>query len=391
MTKLLKNVEVYEPKYIGKKDILSFGGKIQEINTNINLDGTGVKVDVIDCSGLTAIPGFIDQHVHVIGAGGEAGPWTRVPEIMFSEFIKAGVTTCVTFLGTDSVTRNLQDLLAKVRGLEYEGISMYMMTGSYRVPIVTITGDIRTDIVSIEKIIGVGELSISDSRSSQPTEEEMIRIATDVKIAGMLKGQKTTIHLHVGDGKDGLKKIIEIIKKAELPVNLFVPTHVNRKASLLKDSEDFMKMGGCVDLTSGLEEYFPTVKKPSKIIARWLKEGFCIDNMTVSSDGNGAITVFNKLGKIEKMFTSKLISMYKDFVSLVKYEDVDMETAVKPFTINPARNIGVEDTKGRIKKGWDADILLIDDKFQLDTVIAKGEVLMKNSKIQKYGLFEKDN
>ena len=76
---LIKNVEVYSPEYKGKKDVFVSGGKIVLIEENINFENE--KIKIIDGSGKKLTPGFIDQHVHITGGGGEGSFKTRAPEI----------------------------------------------------------------------------------------------------------------------------------------------------------------------------------------------------------------------------------------------------------------------------------------------------------------------
>ena len=72
-----------------------------------------------------------------IGGGGEGGFSTRTPEATLSDLTTAGVTTVVGTLGTDGIARDMNALLAKARGLEEEGITTYIYTGSYRLPLRT--------------------------------------------------------------------------------------------------------------------------------------------------------------------------------------------------------------------------------------------------------------
>ncbi len=117
-------------------------------------------VEVVSAEGKTVIPGYVDQHVHVIGGGGEAGPYSRTPEVMLSDVTTAGVTTVIGVLGTDGTGRHPESLLAKVRGLETEGISAYMLTASYEIPLRTMTGDAGRDIILIDKVLGIGKNGI---------------------------------------------------------------------------------------------------------------------------------------------------------------------------------------------------------------------------------------
>jgi beta-aspartyl-dipeptidase (metallo-type) len=121
---LIKNAEVFQPGYLGKKDILIAGEKIVAIENKIDIKWPeNFRVIVIDGSGKKVIPGLIDAHVHIAGAGGEGGPSTRTPEMQLSHMLDGGITTVIGCLGTDGFTRSLETLLMKVKSLRAEGVS----------------------------------------------------------------------------------------------------------------------------------------------------------------------------------------------------------------------------------------------------------------------------
>lgn len=227
MFKILKGGHCFTPDDIGIKDILVVFDKIGGINDEITIDNLG-DVEIIDCRDCYICPGIIDQHVHITGGGGEQGPISRIPEVMFSQVIQAGVTTLVGVLGFDSVSRSIAGLLAKARGLEADGITTYIYTGSYGSPTETLTGRVLTDIVLLDKVIGVGEIAISDFRSFHPTLPDLRVLASEANGGGMLGGKAGILHLHVGDGKEGLEPLFRLIDESDFPIQMFVPTHINR-------------------------------------------------------------------------------------------------------------------------------------------------------------------
>ncbi|HPP36636.1 MAG TPA: hypothetical protein PK767_10405 [Clostridiales bacterium] len=81
MFRILKNVEIYTPEYAGSKDILTAYGKIALIADKIDI-AQPLRPDVVDCSGMAAVPGLIDQHVHITGGGGEQGPGSTIGPIV---------------------------------------------------------------------------------------------------------------------------------------------------------------------------------------------------------------------------------------------------------------------------------------------------------------------
>ena len=224
---LLKNAHVFAPDDIGQQDILIAGEKIAAIGKDLTLPAV-YNCHTVDCTGLKAVPGFVDSHVHLIGGGGEGGYNTRTPEIQLSKITTAGVTTVLGLLGTDGVTRHVESLLAKARGLENEGISTYIYSGSYEMPTPTITGSVRRDIILIDKVIGTGEIAMSDHRSSQSPVSAYREITAEARVGGMLSGKAGVVNMHVGDGTDDLKYLREITANGELPRTQVIPTHVNR-------------------------------------------------------------------------------------------------------------------------------------------------------------------
>ena len=229
---LLKNADVYTPAAAGRADILAAGGRILRIEPGIQLPSA--YVDEVDASGLIAVPGFIDGHVHMTGGGGEGGFATRTPELMLSDAIRGGVTTVVGCLGTDGVTRTPAGLLAKAKALDEEGLSTFIYTGHYGVPVQTLTGSIERDLLLIDKVIGVGEVALSDHRSDQPTFDEFARLAAEARRGGILSGKAGVVNVHMGDGRRGLAMLRRIIEETEIPVTQFLPTHIGRNPGALR-------------------------------------------------------------------------------------------------------------------------------------------------------------
>ena len=392
MIKLIKNAEVYAPDYLGKKDVLLIGDKIVAIDNNISLKlNELVEVTEIDGEGKKLVPGFIDSHVHLMGGGGEGGFVTRTPEATLSGLTTSGVTTVVGTLGTDGVTRDLISLLAKAKGLEEEGITTYIYSGSYRLPLKTITGEIMKDIMVIDKIIGIGEVAISDHRSSQPTFEEFLRAVSDARVAGMLSGKAGIINIHLGDGKRKIDMIRRAIDETEIPVTQFLPTHINRSPELFEECVSYAKDGGYVDFTGSEDPDFweetDGEVRFSKGLKRLLDEGVNINNFTLSSDGQGSLPMFNEKKEFIGLGVGKSTCLIKSIKECVFKEEIPLEIAIRAITSNPAKILKLN-KKGKIEVNFDADLCLLDENLDVDTVIAKGKIMVENKKAVVYGMFE---
>jgi beta-aspartyl-dipeptidase (metallo-type) len=385
---LIKNAEVYQPEYLGKKDILIAGEKIISIENEIDITSLkNIEIQVIDGNGKKLIPGLIDAHAHIAGAGGEGGPSTRTPEMQLSHMLDGGITTIVGCLGTDGFTRSLESVLMKVKSLKAEGVSAYMYTGAYQVPTPTILGDIGKDIALIEEIIGVGEIALSDHRSSCPTTDELIRLVEHARVGGMLGGKAGIANIHLGDAKNPFQPIYDAIAKSELKITQFFPTHCNRNHYIFEDAKIYGE-NGFIDLTASSYPYDPFNEiKPSKAIIELIKSGVPPEHITMTSDGNGSIPNFDKAGHLISIDIALPKSIFSEMVDTVIYEKLPLEKALKVVTSNVAGILKLKN-KGKLEVGKDADILLLDKDYIISDMIARGQFMTHNYKRLKKGTYE---
>jgi beta-aspartyl-dipeptidase (metallo-type) len=385
MFTLIKGGSVYGPAKLGVKDILLCGRTIAKIADRIDVP-PAFGATVIDASGKTVTPGFIDLHVHFLGGGGEAGPRTRTPEITLSKITRAGVTTAVGCIGTDDVSRRPETLLSKAMQLDEEGITTYIYCGSYQFPMPTITGSVRSDIALIPKVIGVGEIAVSDHRSSQPSFDELCRVAAEARVGGMIGGKAGLVHLHMGGGPRRLDPVIRMVRETEIPIGQFLPTHVTRTPELLEQAFEFARMGGNIDFTvKGPELHWPL--NTAKALRMALEKGVSLDQITLSSDSNGSMPIFNEKGEVIKLAVGDIKDLYLDWKDLV-LGGLPLEDGLRLVTVNPAKRAGLMETKGTIEEGKDADLLILGNDLALDTVIAKGRVMIDRGEVIVKGTFE---
>lgn len=388
--KIIKNVHVYAPEKLGKKDLLIAGGKICQISDNLDIPENW-EVEVIDGEGLIATPGFIDSHVHILGGGGEGGFANRTPEATLSGLTRWGITTVVGCLGTDGYGRDLTALIAKIKGLREQGITAYGYTGNYQIPVRTLTGSITQDIMVVNEFIGTGEIAISDHRSSQPTYDEFLRVCADTRLGGILSGKAGIINIHLGDSPRKMDMILRAIEETEIPSTQFLPTHVNRNAALFDQAVEYAKLGGTVDFTGNEDiDYWVTVSDEVRVcdgIKRMLDEGISSDLFTISSDGQGSLPLFSADGQFLGIGMGQSSCLLKEVRECVQRENIPLEIAIKAITANPARVLCL-DTKGQIKDGFDADLCLMTEDLNIHTVIAKGQVMVKDGEPIVKGMFE---
>ena len=382
---LVRGGEVFDPDPLGVKDLLLFGGRIVAIGDRLDLPA-GVPGRILDASGRRVSPGLIDLHVHLLGGGGEAGPASRVPEVSLSTLARAGITTVAGVLGTDTVTRSVESLVVKAKALAREGISTYAYTGSYHLPAATVTGNVRSDVALIDEIVGV-KVAISDHRSSQPSWQELARLASEARIGGMLGDKAGLVHVHVGDGSERLDPILAVCKQSEIPIGQFLPTHINRSAELLESGFDFVRRGGSIDLTAPCG----SLTWPGRFtdVLRAIKEAeLPWDRVTLSSDGNGSMPKFDTQGRLMGLATGRVDALATAVRRSVETAGLSFSEMLTLVTRNPSLRLGVAEAKGRIAVGADADLVLWDADLSVQSVVALGRTLVSEGEIMVKGTFE---
>lgn len=385
---LLQNADLFTPAPAGRADLLLAGGRIVRMEPGIRVPTE--YVDTVDASAWIAVPGFIDGHVHVTGGGGEGGYKTRTPELRLSDAIAGGVTTVVGCLGTDGIARSLEALLAKVRALDEEGLSAFMWTGHYAVPVRTLTGSVERDLLLIDKVIGAGEVAISDHRSTQPTFEEFARLAAEARRGGILSGKAGVVNVHMGDGRRGLSLLRRIVEETEIPATQFLPTHINRNATLFDEGIAWARAGGLVDLTTSTVPAFldDGEVKSSTGLRRLLEAGVDPGSITLTSDGQGSLPRFDAQGRLAGLDVGRVTTLFGAARDAVLAEGVPLETALRAITANPARILKLPG-KGALAPGADADVVLLEPgSLVIRGVIARGRWLMRDGTAVARGTFE---
>lgn len=372
---LIKNANIVGE---GLKNILIASDKIEKIfegDSNYPVD------EVYDAEGKTLIPGLIDQHIHITGGGGEGGFNTRVPEIGLSKLIEAGITTVVGLLGTDSETRSVENLVAKSLALTKEGIKTYSLTGSYAYPSPTITGSVKTDIVFVDQLIGV-KIAANDHRDSCLDYKELQRIGAEARVAGMISDKSGHVTIHMGGGKFYFDQINDALEHSNLPITIFRPTHVNRDKKLYEEALDFAERGGYIDLTSGMNKYMADSKA-----YQLAKERNVLDRITFSSDGFGSWSNYDEEGNLVEIGYSPVNTGMKAIREIVQSGE-SLEEAIKPFTSNVAKVLKLDKEVGFVKEGYFANLVLLNEDLEIETVISQGQFMMKNGEILRKGTYE---
>jgi beta-aspartyl-dipeptidase (metallo-type) len=390
LTTVLRNAELYAPAALGRRDLVVGGGVILAIGDRgerLPPMPAALAAEDLDLQGRRVIPGLIDGHVHVTGGGGESGMASRVPPIQLGELVRTGITTVIGLLGTDGTTRTVADLVARTLGLREEGLSAWCYTGNYQCPPQTLTGSVRGDIVFVDPILGVGELAISDHRSSQPTLDELLRVAADCHVAGLTSGKAGHVHLHLGDGRRGLELVRRALATSELPARVFQPTHINRNRRLFEEAVALaVEHALPIDVTA-----FPADDDSwdaAEAILRCLAtSGFPAHRLTCSSDGAGCLPVFDDDGRLVEMDIGRPESLLGTLRELLARGE-PLARVLPIFTRNVAEQLRLHG-KGQLQVGADADLVVLDDTGAAREVMARGRWMVRDGVQMIYGMFER--
>ncbi|MBU1618758.1 MAG: beta-aspartyl-peptidase [Gammaproteobacteria bacterium] len=389
--KLFKNAHLISPADLGTMDLLVAGSQIAALQPGFDTGSSNLPIEVIDASHCYLVPGFVDSLVHFIGGGGEGGFASRTPEMQLTDATLGGVTTAIGVLGTDATTRTLTNLLAKAHALETEGISTYCHTGSYEIPCRTLMGTITDDLILIDKFIGVGEIAISDFRSSQPTIDEIRKVAAAAKVGGILSGKAGLVSVHVGSGDSLLQPLWQAVEGTEIKLSQFYPTHINRNEAVFQAGLEFAKAGAVIDFTTSTTSYDLQHGEvaAAAALARALEAGIPAMNLTLSSDGNASLPVYNDHGELVGLEVGQVQTLYQVARQAVLEYKVPLPDAITAITAAPAAVLGLKQ-KGRIAAGMDADLVLLHKSdLTIRDVFAKGRQLVKDGKAIVKGTFEK--
>jgi beta-aspartyl-dipeptidase (metallo-type) len=386
MLTLIRNAELFAPESLGTGDVLVGGGRILAVGAGLPAIDMALVDEEFDARGAALVPGFIDGHVHVTGGGGEDGFSTQAPVVPLTQFTLNGVTSVVGLLGTDDETRATAGLLARTRALREEGLSAWCWTGGYHVPPTTLTGSVRGDIVNIDAVIGLGELAISDHRSSQPTFDELARLASEAHVGGLIARKAGVVHLHLGDGERGLDLVRRLLAETELPPRAFHPTHVNRRKALFSEACELAKQGVTVDVTAFPVEPDEDAWSAADAWEKFHAAGCPPERITVSSDGGGCLPVFNDNGEMVTMDFASSAGLPETLRELVA-RGQSLEAILPCLTANVADALRLPG-KGRVRAGADADLLLLGPGGDVRHVMANGRWMVKDGKALRRGTFE---
>jgi beta-aspartyl-dipeptidase (metallo-type) len=367
---VVRGGEIYNPRPIGRRDLLIAADKVVRIGRiDVGaLEECQLGVEIVEAENCLVVPGFIDPHEHLLGGSGEEGWASQTPEIALSEIVAGGITTVVGCLGTDTTTKTMPGLLAKAKAFNEEGITAHIYSGGYNVPPVTLTGSVRTDMLFVPEVIGAGEIAISDARSTEPSDGELARLVRDAYVGGLLTGKSGVTHFHVGSGKKRLRSVRNLLDEYEIEPGSLYPTHMDRSEELMLEAIELSHRGVTVDLDT-VDGELP------RWMSFYLDQGGDPNHVTVSSDAaiNSPRAVWGQIR------------------TCVLQHGIPFETLLPTVTSNTASVLKLS-SKGHLSEGTSADVVVLrKESLEVIEVIARGRRFVRNGKLALRESFLQDS
>jgi beta-aspartyl-dipeptidase (metallo-type) len=388
---VIRGGEVFAPEPLGRVELLIAGERILAIGDDFaektaRLGGARV----IDAAGRKVVPGFIDQHLHFLGGGDFEGPLGRVPELHASWITEGGVTTAVGIMGIDAEFKSLHGLLVKARELERTGVTAYVYTGAFAVPSPCLTRSVRADIVLIDKVLGV-KVAIAEDTYPNLSLAALAQLAGELRLAAGISGKAAVMHCHVGRHPRRLQPLFELLDHVSLPIRQIVPTHVNRRdPTMLEQAVRFARMGGTLDFSANLSRRSGSLTglNPDEAVRHVLDAGVPPAQITLSSDANVSMPVLDGHDRVVGLHNAWPRILHREWLHTVRTNRLSLPEALPLVTSNVARVLGIDDRKGSLVAGKDADVVFLTEDLMVDAVLARGQLMVRDGHALVRGPFE---
>jgi beta-aspartyl-dipeptidase (metallo-type) len=388
---VIRGGEVFAPEPLGRREILVLGERIFTIGDDLAAKTEALGgARVIDASGKKIVPGFIDQHLHFLGGGDFEGPLGRVPELHVSWITEGGVTTAVGIMGIDMEFKGLHGLLVKARELERSGLTTFIYTGAFPVPSPYLTQSVRADIVLIDKVLGT-KVAIAEDTYPNLSRPGLAQLAGELRLAAGISGKAAVMHCHTGRNPRRLEPLFDLLDHVGLPIRQVVPTHVNRRDPvMLEQAVRFARMGGTLDFSSNLSKRSGSITglNPDEAVRHVLDAGVPLEQITLSSDANVSMPILDGQDRPVGLHNASPRILHREWLHTVRTNRLSLQQSLPLVTANVARVLGIGDRKGSLAPGQDADLVFLTEDLMIDTVIARGRIMVRDGRAVVRGPFE---
>lgn len=372
--KLIKEKKIYTGDGVIENGYIRFGEKIKEIGDMAGFEPKGDDLEV-ECAGTIVVPGFIDIHSH--GGYGkdnmDATP-DEINEMVKQMTKKEGITTyfCTTMTQTyeniEKAMQNIHDAAQKnpvIKGIHVEGPFISTVFKGAQDPSYIKKPDENTLAKWNEISGGLIRIVTYAPEEADPSFETwckengvVLSAGHSNALYGELNASGATHVTHLYNAQRGLNH-------REPGVTGYGMLAEGVHAELICDGKhivpDMVKLACKVRGYDGIELITDSMR------AKGMPEG-------KSELGGQVVIVKDGMAKLEDgTIAGSILTYIQAFKNVMEFTGASVEEAVKMTSGNQAKEFGL-DSKGAIAVGKDADMVVLNDAFELVQTISYGEL-----------------
>jgi len=375
---------------ISGKAIIVEKGKIREIVNKEELSTATLKeVEVIEGKDKFVVPGYIDIHVH--GGGGSDimdGDYEAINQVAISHSrfgTTAFLPTTMT-MAKDKIIKSLRSICEAAKkgtaGAEILGIHM---EGPY----------INPKKKGAQKEEDIKKISLEEFLEFNQASGNLIRLVT---IAPEMPGAIGLIKYLYKQGiiaSVGHSNATYVQTQAGIQAGLSHVTHTFNAMRKLHHREPGVVGAALTSpeltvevIADGIHihpivlKILTKIKEGEKIVlitdamrAAGLKDG------TYDLGGQEVIVAKGQARLKDGTLAGSVLTMDKAVRNLVTKVEVSLMKAVQMASFNPARSIGIDDKKGSLEPGKDADIVILNKNLETELTMVAGKVVYRRKEI----------
>lgn len=382
-----KNAKVIFPDKIRDCVVVTDGGKITDICERFEANE---KDTVTDCKGLYLSPGFVDIHVH--GGGNKSAMSTDYTDIveMAEAHLKYGTTSIAPTTLAAPISQLKEAVLsikkaseeskkANILGVHLEGpyISLQYKGAQSPESILSPEKDPPEELLDLwDKILIMGAAPECDGVLALGDKLRKRGIVASVAHSAASYEQVETAVQH------GFSDVTHIYNACSscFKTGLFRNAGVV-EAGLYMDELTTQTIADLRHLPQGLLKLIYKCKGDSKmyLITDGLEfSASDIKENTVYTQENGVNVIYeDRVMKLaDRSALAGSAATLSDCVrNMYRCIGTPLYSAVKMATLTPAEVCGYGNVKGKIQKGYDADLIMFDDDINIKSVITNGKII----------------
>ncbi|MFR4997839.1 MAG: N-acetylglucosamine-6-phosphate deacetylase [Clostridium paraputrificum] len=372
---LIKNCNIIYLDKIEKGSILVENGKIKEINpSNVN------DTEVIDAEGLYLSPGFIDVHIH--GAGGCDTMDGTVESIntIAKTIVQHGTTsfTPTTMTVAAEYIRKSMEVIKKLKEEGTEGANVLgaHLEGPFISPKAIGAQNpnflLAPSVENYNKIVGDYSDAVVSITMAPEVEgaKELIKYLSD-----------NGVTVSMGHTKATYDEAIEGIKCGACH-----STHLYNAMTPFTHREPGV-VGATFDtdittetISDGIHISYPALRTAYKqkgtdkvLLVSDAMEACGMPDGQYSLGGQDVIVKNGAARLLDGTLAGSVLTLDKAVKNIYNNSDYPLNEVVRMATYNGAKHCHVEDHKGLIKEGYDADLILFNEDIEIQKVFVNGK------------------